>query len=64
MEREERLVRDVVRLNPKETQRAELCCHSVIMLSLFYEDATHWSDRIVRLSFISNSSFVMTALPF
>ena len=42
--------------------RASLC--SVIMLSPFHDGATHWSNRIVRLRFISNGSFVMTALPF
>lgn len=47
-------------LNPEETQRPELRRHSVIML--FHDCATHWSDHIVRLSFISNISFVMTAL--
>ncbi len=34
------------------------------MLSPFHDGATHWSDCIVRLSSISNGSFVMTALPF
>lgn len=54
------MVRGYVRLNLKETQRPELRRHSVIML--FHDCATHWSDHIVRLSFISNISFVMTAL--
>lgn len=34
------------------------------MSSLFHDGATHWSDRIVRLSFTSSSLLVMTALPF
>lgn len=57
---EEGMVRGYVRLNPKERQRPELCRPSVIML--FHDCATHWSGHIVRLSFISNISFVMTAL--
>lgn len=52
-----------VRPNPKETQKPEPRCHGgVIMLSLFHDGATHWSDHIVRLSFtrkqlIGNDSF-------
>lgn len=59
--REEGVVHSDVRLNPKETERPELCRRSVIML--FHDCAAHWSDHIVRLSFINKSLFVMTALP-
>lgn len=60
---EEGVVRGDVRLNPEETKTPELR-RCVILFSPFLYGATHWSNRIVRLSFISKSSFVMTALPF
>lgn len=60
---EEGVVLGDVRLNPEETKTPELC-RCVILFSPFHYGATHWSNCIVRLSFISKSSFVMTALPF
>lgn len=46
-----------VRLGPEETKTRAL------LSQCDYDDVTHWSDCIVRLSFISKSWFVMTALP-
>lgn len=52
-----------VRLNPEEKQRPELCCHSVIMLSLFRDDATlvgpHCQTRFHQQQLIRNDSFAI-----